>query len=194
VAVAAVWLALASTVSAHVTAISGAFRVRIGWGHEPAIAGSENFVQVTVANNRSGGPILNATLAVQVSYGDARMSLPLLPAGGQLGEYDAVIVPTEAGTYGLHVSGTVNGSPIEVAATCSERTFDCVTPVSEVQFPVRTPSGAELGQGLARALLRAQRASDSASTARTIGIAAIALAVLALAGGVGLGLRGGRAR
>ncbi len=183
-------LAVAPGAGAHVTEVSDGFRISFGWGDEPAYSDAQNFVQVLVADNRSGARVAVAagTLAVQVAYGDARVTLPLVPAEGQRGEYDAVLVPTEPGAYAFHVSGSVNGRTIDVAAACSERTFDCVLPASDVQFPTRTASGAELAQGLARERLRAQRASVSAANANTIAVVAVAIAALALAAAVAIAL------
>jgi hypothetical protein len=132
---------------------------------------------------------------VQVAYGPQRLTLPLLPAPQRPGEYHAVLVPTQAGIYAFHVSGAIQGRPIDVSATCSGRTFDCVLPVTDIQFPTSAAPASELEQGLARALQRVQRASDSAATARTLAIVAIVIAgVVVLAAGVGFAATRSRRR
>jgi hypothetical protein len=178
--------------SAHVKAASGPYRFTLGWGEEPALSGSQNFVQVQVAD-RSGAPVRDPGdgLAVAVSFGGADTTLPLRPAGAP-GELRAVMVPTRPGTYGFRLSGTLKGRPVDVRATCSAATFDCVTPASEVQFPTRDPSGGETAQAVQRALARADRAEDRADSARRVAIVAIVLAAAALAAGLGLGIRGRR--
>jgi hypothetical protein len=180
-------LTLAPQAPAHVTMISGPFRIKMGWLQEPAFTGSENSVQVAVSD-LSGSPVGGAdvALAVQVSFGDARITLPLLPVK-QPGEFGAVLIPTQPGRYAFRVTGTVHGRGIDAASACSDRSFDCVTAATEVQFPAKEPANVDVVQGLSRALLRAQRATDAADSARGIAIGAIALSVLVLVVGVGVG-------
>jgi hypothetical protein len=182
-------LLLAATASAHVTKVSGPFRVEFGWGSEPALAGSANFVDVKVSN-AAGVPVSAGAgaLDAQVSFGAARVTLPLLP-GEVPGAYSATLVPTRPGTYSFRISGELAGRPVEVAATCSEATFECVDPVTEVEFPVKDPPVSDIAQRLSRELPRAQQSGDTADQARLIAIAAIALAAIALAVALVLGLR-----
>jgi hypothetical protein len=86
----------------------------------------------------------------------------------------------------------VKGQPVEIKSTCSDRTFDCVTGIAEIQFPVKDPSPGQLAEGVGRALPRAEQAMDTAAGARLVAIAAIALAALALAAVIVLGVRHGR--
>jgi hypothetical protein len=185
-------LTLAVPASAHVETKSGPFRVTMGWGEEPARSGSENFVEVGVSD-ASGAPVKAraGALEVEVSFGDAVSTLPLVP-GDAPGQFRAVIVPTRPGTYGFHVTGAIKGRNIDAQAMCSARTFDCVTDISEVQFPARDPSTGQLAQRLTRALPRAERAEDRADSARGIALAAIVVAALALVAAAALGLRGRR--
>lgn len=194
VAAAAAALAAAPAAGAHVTRSSGPYRVELGWGREPAISGSENFVDVGVTQ-ASGGPAAGgrADLQVEVSFGAARTTLPLVPAESP-GRFRAVLVPTRPGAYAFHVTGTLGGRAIDVRAACSERTFDCVTPASEVQFPVKAPSSGELAQRVERELPRAERAAGSAQSAKRVAVAALCVAGLALAGAAGLAWRGRRKR
>jgi hypothetical protein len=172
-----------------VTTASGPVRVTLGWGNEPARTGAENFVQVALAA-ASGAPVDTppGALAVQVSFGPAVADLPLVRAG-RPGQLRAALVPTRPGTYAFHVTGTVRGRAVDASATCSDRTFDCVTDSAEVQFPVKEPSNSQLAQRLARELPRAQRASDTADSARALAAGALAMAALALVAALGLGVR-----
>ena len=186
-------LVLAAPAPAHVERRSGPFRVTLGWGAEPAIAGDSNFVDVAVAD-RAGAAVTVApgALSVDVATGGEQITLPLV--GSELpGQLRATIVPTRPGTYSFHVRGTVLGRGLDVTATCSDRSFDCVTPASEVQFPDRQPSNAELAQRLAREIPRARRAAEEeADDARTLAIVALALAAASLATGLGLARRSRR--
>jgi hypothetical protein len=185
---AALCLAAVAPAAAHVSKASGDFRVEVGWGAEPAFSGQQNFVDVSVAR-RSGGAVgADASLSVQASFAGQVVTLPLVTTGAP-GRFRAPLVPTRPGTYGFHVMGTVRGSQVDVEATCSERTFDCVRPASDVEFPAAGPSGGELATRLTRELRRSERARDDADAARTLAIVAIAVAAVALGLAAGLGLR-----
>ena len=137
-------LGFAAHASAHITKAVGPLRVSLGWGNEPAIAGLQNFVEVGVTES-SGEPVSSATLEVQVASAGARITLPVRPAE-EAGSYAATLIPTRPGTYSFHLTGEARGHQIDVMATCSEATFDCVIPSSEVEFPIKDPSTAELAQ------------------------------------------------
>jgi hypothetical protein len=94
--------------------------------------------------------------------------------------------PTQPGRYTFRVSGTVRGRPLDVESTCSNQTFSCVSPASQVEFPAANQSNTQIVQGLVRALARAQRAADAADTARAIAIIALAVTVMMLVALVGI--------
>jgi hypothetical protein len=189
-----VFVALTSVTpaSAHDDKPQGQVVLTIGWGEEPAYSGVPNYVDVRVTD-KANRPVtkLEGALTVEVSFGSERLVLSLVPSA-QPGAFAASLVPTRAGTYAFHITGALNGQPIDVTSSCSEQTFDCVTDVGEVQFPARDPSAGELAARLDRELPRAASARSSASTARALAIGAIAVAVLALAATVALGVRRGR--
>jgi hypothetical protein len=190
---AALLLTLPPPASAHETQGVGRFRLTMGWGDEPAFSGSKNFVEVTVSD-AAGDPVtdLSGPLTVEVSFGDELIVLPLLPAGERPGKFRAWLVPTRPGTYTFHITGRVQGQTIDTRSTCSDKTFDCVTDVSEVQFPAKEPSAGQLAERVSRALPRAERAVDTAARAWNVALAALAVAVLALAAAIGVGVRKGR--
>lgn len=171
--------------SAHVSKTSGPFRVEMGWSDEPPAAGVENSVEVEVFDV-SGVPVdVHAgSLSVEVAYGATAVTLPLVPtARSRLLRAD--LIPTRPGVYAFHVTGTVRERTLDVMATCSETTFECVEEGSIPQFPVKEPSNGELAVRLGRESARAQNAEDAADSARTLAIVAIALA----AGAVTLAVR-----
>jgi hypothetical protein len=141
----------------------------------------------------SGAPVPArlGKLQAEVSFGAARTTLALEPGGGP-GKLRAAIEPTRPGTYAFHVTGTVAGRGVDVGATCSQATFDCVTDAGSIQFPARDPSPGQLAQRVARGLPRAERAADTADSGRTIAIVALALAAAALAVALSGRLRGRR--
>jgi hypothetical protein len=184
-ALAAVALALPAAAGAHVVERSGPFRVTMGWGEEPAYSGAANFVEVAVAG-QSGAPVAvpPGALDVEVSFGrDATaITLPLTPTGSP-GKLRATIVPTRPGTYGFHVSGALRGKPVDVRATCSGATFDCVTDPSAIEFPAKDPSTGQLAERVERGVARAERAANDSGGDDAIAIAALIIAALALATG-----------
>jgi len=191
---AALLLTLPAPASAHVTQSADRFRLTIGWGEEPAYSGLRNSVEVDVAD-AAGKPVtdLRGPFSVEVSFGDDRLVLPLRPAAGEPGKFGASLVPTRPGTYTFRVVGRVQGQTIDVRSTCSDQTFDCVTDVSEVQFPAKDPSAGQLAEGVGRALPRAERALSTSVSAQNLAIAAIAVAALALAAAIGVGVwKGGK--
>ena len=186
-------LMLSAAASTHERLVVGHDRLTIGWGDEPAFTGFKNFVSVAVSD-AAGMPVadLTGSLAVEVAFGDERRMLPLQPAFQRPGEFRAPLVPTRAGTYTFRITGTLKGQAIEATSTCSDKTFDCVTDASEMQFPVQDPSAGQLAERVSRALPRAERAIDTAARAQWMAIAAIGVAALALAAAIGLGVRGSR--
>jgi len=191
--VSVVLLALPAAARAHEKKSVGALQLTIGWGDEPAFTGAKNSVDVDVSD-AAHAPVTDPAgrLAVEISFGDQRMSLSLLPAGRQPGKFKAWLVPTRAGTYTFHITGTLKGQAIDTTSTCSETTFHCVADVSDIQFPVRDPSLGQLADRVSRSLPRAEQAMDRANTVRGFSMAALAAAALALVTAIGLGARKGR--
>ena len=120
-------------------------------------------------------------MSVEVIFGDQRVTLPLRPVRQPPGKFRAWLVPTRAGAYTFHISGTVKGEALDVSSTCSDTTFACVTDAAELQFPVKDPSPGQLADRMSRGLPRAEEAASASGTARLIAFAAIGLAAVAIA-------------
>ena len=192
-AVAAIILLAAWTpAAAHETRGVGNLRLTVGWGEEPAFSGFRNFVEVDVVDS-AGHPVadIGGALSAEVMFGDERISLSLLPARGQPGKFRAWLVPTRPGTYAFHITGMVKGQSIDMTSTCSPETFACVADVSDIQFPVKDPSAGQLADRISRELPRAEGAMATASGARTLAIAGLAGAVIALGAAIVFGVRKG---
>lgn len=180
-------LAMSAVVSptghAHERKIVGQYQLVIGWGDEPAFSGMKNAVEIDLAD-RTGKPVTDlggGSLSVEVIYGDQRLTLPLRPVREPQGKFRAWLVPTRAGTYTFHISGTVKGEALDVSSTCSDTTFACVTDVAELQFPAKDPSAGQLADRMSRGLPRAEQAASTAGVARLIALTAMALAAVAIA-------------
>jgi hypothetical protein len=180
---------------AHVSKRSGPFEVELGWGVEPPQAGAANFVEVVVTDGARRTPIVvpAGALSVEVVYGDAAVTLPLTPTE-EPGTLEAGLTPTRPGSYSFDVTGSVRGQPLDVSATCSESTFECVGAAADTEFPVKDPSAGELAQRLRSEADRVAEAGDRADGARTLAIVALALAAVALAISIRAGRRRGSGR
>lgn len=168
---------------AHDVGSAGTLEIVFGWEQEPAYSGIPNAVHVTV-RDEDGQPVVDdaAQLTVTVIYGGLAMTRPLVPLDGP-GEYGAVLVPTEPGTYSFQIMGSIAGESIDLTSTCSDATFHCVADPSEIRFP---GAGAELGDtgtgGMAQIVAAPSHEDGSVSI---VAIVAIVLATLAC---VGVGL------
>jgi hypothetical protein len=192
-AMAAAVLLDATPAAAHEKHPVGRLQLTIGWEEEPAFTGSKNAVALAIADAK-GTALADAggvSLSVEVLFGDERVVLPLQPVWGRPGEFRAWLIPTRAGTYSFHITGKIKDQPVDVRSTCSEKTFDCVSDASTLHFPVKDPSTGQLAESVSRALPRADRAAAEASRARTLAIAGLAVAVLALGAAIGFGARKG---
>jgi hypothetical protein len=188
-------LAAGTSIGAHETRTVGGLRLTVGWGEEPAFSGFRNFVEVDVVDG-AGNPVTDlggGALAAEVSFGDEHIPLSLSPARGQPGKFRAWLVPTRPGTYAFHITGTIKGQAIDMTSTCSASTFACVADVSDIQFPVKDPSAGQLADRLSRELPRAEGAMAAATGARTLAMAGLASAVIALGAAIGFGMRRGSA-
>jgi hypothetical protein len=104
---------------------------------------------------------------------------------GTHGQFTAAIIPTSPGTYRFHFTGTINGQPVEQTFTSSDSTFNNVEEPTSVEFPARQPSAADLSNSISRlgprvdaAKSAASSAHDKASTATTLSIIALVVAVV----------------
>jgi len=153
-------LMLAPPVMAHenrlITIGNDKINFHVGWTGEPTYADQLNNVDFTATITSCpfcvvGSPVwgLDKALQVEVSTGGNKTTLHLVPqisdeTGEFDGEYWAAILPTVPGTYTFRFFGNVNGTSINEQFTCGVTTFECVEPLSDIQFPVKTPSGREL--------------------------------------------------
>jgi len=190
---------------AHTSKTVGAYKLTVGWQHEPTYTGVQNGVQLFV-HDASGTPLDDLGpngLKVNVVY-NGKTSAPLTMNGsfdpdsglGMHGEWDAAITPTEPGDYTFHFTGDINGQKIDESFTSGPQTFDTVKDPSPIEFPTQEQTPSQLSAALDRlgprldtATSKAKSASDSSGTATTLAV--VALVVGVLLGGAGLltGLR-----
>jgi hypothetical protein len=210
VAVAGLLLALgAAPASAHEERKVGKYTVAVGFGDEPAYAGTKNSVQMFI-HDANDKPVvdLGDTLKVDVSQGTddtAKLSMTMAPdfevgEFGTPGDYRAFFIPTTAGAYTFHFTGSIKGQQVDQKFTSSPTTFDEVKDPTEVEFPSKDPTTGQLSarvdretqrlnQALAASQDQASKASDTASTARLIAIIGVVVGALGLAAAGYFGLR-----
>jgi hypothetical protein len=178
---------------AHVPKPAGDFTVEIGWKNEPALVGQQNAI-VAIVTDAEGNPVIDLpedALQVVVSTGGHQSdALTFEPAfdphenEGPLGEYDAPLVPTAPGDYDFHVTGTIHGQPIDITVTAAE-TAEPVAGTSDLEFPTKLPSPAEIATRLDRIDARIQALGDGVTEADLDVARAEAQRALLIGAGVG---------
>lgn len=191
---------LAGPAAAHEDRVVGGIALAVGFGQEPAYAGQPNSVQVLLS--RGGKPInyLGDTLAVSVAFGDQSKDLsvePFFEIGefGTPGDYRAWFIPTRAGQYSFHFTGTIHGTKIDEMFTSGPKTFDDVASPADAEFPVQDPTNGELADRIDREIPRLESsisdvkaaadrsvtsAADDASGARNLALIGVVLGALGL--------------
>ncbi len=199
--VASILLLSAGAASAHADREVGPISLAIGFGTEPGYVGQPNSVQVLLHDR--GHPVvdLGDSLKVQVSFGDQQVNVPLEPnfeigESGTPGDYRAWFIPSQAGKYAFHLTGSVHGTKIDLTVSSSPTTFDEIQDPAGATFPaVNTPTNDELAtrieqessrssDGLAAANAAATDAKDAAGSARTVGVVGIVLGTIGVIVGV----------
>ena len=180
--------ALTPTVAAfaHEVRKVGQLEVVVGWDVEPAIAGFQNAVGISV----DGPGAEDAELEVTVVFGEGEETtdpLPLEPAFDEPISYTATIIPTRPGEYTFEIVGDVGGESFDESFTSGDDTFDSVRNPADLEFPVQDPTRGELAEGLERLSDRVEGSAGTAEVepssdtlARWLAVAAVALAVVAI--------------
>jgi len=178
-------LALPLMASAHEQRSVGNYILTVGFLNEPTYQDQPNGLDLRVTKNDANKtPVsgLDKTLKAEVIFGGETMPLTISPAdedsGKGPGAYEAPFVPTMAGDYTFHITGTIDGQPIDQKFTSSPNTFSSVESLSSAEFPVQVPAMADLANSV-------QQAKDDASTARTLGIIGIIVGALGFVAGGG---------
>lgn len=193
--------------SAHEEADVGPIHMEVGFGTEPAYVDQPNSVQLILSRHDGADPILDLgdSLSVTVSFGEnLNDPLPLEPnfepgGDGFQGDYRAWFVPTQAGSYTFHFTGTVDGTKIDKAFIAGPKTFSVVEDMSSVTFPkVPFPTNNELAtridqesarttSALSTVTAAGSSAKDAADGAKTVGIIGIVVGAIGLVvGGIAL--------
>ena len=188
----------APAASAHEEKKVGDLEMAVGFGTEPAYVGQPNSAQVILTHGGQPVTDLGDTLQVEVSFGDQQpLRLPLEPffeigESGTPGDYRGWFIPTSAGSYTFHFTGTVDGEDVDQTFTSGPKTFSDVETGSDIQYPLQVPAASDLvtriqqdagraKQELAAANARAAQAADDASSAKTLALVAGVIGLLGVA-------------
>jgi len=194
----------AGPASAHEERDVGKYTFAVGFGQEPAYAGQPNSVQMFLSQN--GKPVndLGDTLSVTVGFGDQTVDLSIVPAfeigeSGTPGDYRAWFIPTRAGHYTFHFTGSIGSQKVDETFTSGPKTFDDVVSPTDAEFPVADPTNGELADRITREIPRldtaiadvkssaqtsAASASDDAKSAKTLALIGIVVGGLGLIAGI----------
>jgi hypothetical protein len=177
---------VAGPASAHERREVGQQVFVVGFGEEPAYAGQPNSVQLQLSDLKER-PVtdLGDSLSVEVVFGDQRTKLSLEPrfvvgVFGEPGDYRAYFVPSRPGRFTFHFSGTVKGQQVDETFTSGPKTFDDVQDPVEQMFPVKDPTTGQLAERLDREVARLERSNDNDGVARGLGIAGVAVGLVAV--------------
>ncbi|MGH2739683.1 MAG: hypothetical protein ACRDH6_04270 [Actinomycetota bacterium] len=145
---------LAGFSAAHEERRLGNLEAVVGWGTEPAFAGTINSAQLILS--RGGQPVVKGVdLEVEVIFGEESTTLTMGPdfvvgVFGEPGDYRASFLPTRAGDYTFRFTGTVQGEEFDEEFSSGPDTFDPIEDPAEISFPAQDPSNAQLAEALER--------------------------------------------
>ena len=165
-------------VSAHEQRDVSGYTFEVGFIDEPVYVGDKSGLEFFVHKGDTAVMGLEQTVKAQVIFNGQSRDLPIEAREDSPGAYQSVFIPTAAGPYTFHLTGTVEGTPIDQSFTSSPTGFDEVQAVSQGQFPVIFPAETDL-------VANAQAGKDAASQ---VTIALLLGAAGLVAGLIGIGL------
>jgi hypothetical protein len=130
----------APSVLAHEERDVGDYTVEVGFIDEPVFVGERSGLDLFVHKGDAPVPGLETTLTAQAVYGSSRLDLPLTPDEDDASHYESVFIPTAAGPYTFHLTGSIEGNPIDESFTSSPTGFDEVKDLAAGEFPNQLPS------------------------------------------------------
>jgi hypothetical protein len=176
--------ALAAPTLAHEERDVSGYGLEVGLIGEPVFVGQRSGLEVHVTKDDKPISGLDTTLTAEVIYGDAKRDLPLTEREEDPGWYESVFIPTAAGKYTFHISGTIESNAIDESFTSSPDGFNEVQEATAGQFPNALPTVTELA-------VDARKGADAASQvpiALALGAGGLIVGLL----GIGVGLAGRR--
>ena len=126
---------LASSVLAHEERTVGGYALAVGFIAEPVYVGERSGLEIHVTKDEKPVEGLETTLKAQVIFASQQRDLTLAAREGEPGWYESVFIPTAAGKYTFHLTGTIVGQAVDESFTSSPTGFNEVQEAATGQFP-----------------------------------------------------------
>jgi len=175
---------VAAPALAHEQRDVGDYALEVGFIAEPVYVGERSGLEIHVTKADQPVSGLDQTVKAEVIYGSQTRDLPLTEREDEPGWYESVFIPTAAGKYTFHLTGTIEGTPLDESFTSSPSGFDEVQEATAGQFPATLPTVTELSA----AANKGADAAGQVTIALVLGGAGLVVGLLAL----GIALAGRR--
>ena len=165
-----------SFAAAHEQRDVGDYTFTVGFLEEPVFTGQKSGLDLRVADGEQPLDGLEETLQAEVTFSGQSRDLEISPVFGQPGTYRSVFFPTAAGPYSFHITGDIDGTPIDETFSSGPDTFGEVADVAGGQFPVQYPATGDV----VRDAEAGANAATTATIAMVLGGAALLVGLVAL--------------
>ncbi len=107
---------------------------------------SANAAASSSSSTRATQPVtgLESTIKAEVIKDSQTRQLEISARDEDPGAYESVFIPTVAGPYTFHLTGTIEGNAIDESFTSKPGGFDEIHESAALQWPVQFPSQAQL--------------------------------------------------
>ena len=165
--------------SAHGKTTVGDYDLEIGFHDEPVVVGMPNSLDLFVTNSKTGEKVNNLqdTLTAELIFGPSKKTFKLEPQEGQDGAYTAFVIPTAVGDYTWHITGNINGTPVDVSMTSSPDTFNSAEAASVYAFP---GAGASAQDPVSQAMTNSNTALLVGGSGLVVGLIGLVIGLVAL--------------
>ena len=137
-------LSIAAPVFAHEARTVAGYDLEVGFIAEPVYVGDRSGLEIHVTKGDKPVEGLETTLKAQVVFGGQNRDLTLSAREDSPGWYESIFIPTAAGKYTFHLTGSIESQAIDESFTSSPTGFDEVQEAAVGQFPNILPTTAEL--------------------------------------------------
>lgn len=162
--------------AAHEQRDVGDYTFSVGFLEEPVFTGQKSGLDLRVARGEEPVEGLEETLQAEVTFSGQGRDLEISPVFGQPGAYRSVFFPTAAGPYSFHITGDIDGTPIDETFSSGPDTFGEVADVAGGQFPVQYPATGDV----VRDAEAGANAATTATVALVLGGAGLLVGLVAL--------------
>jgi hypothetical protein len=166
----------AGTVSAHEERTVAGYDLEVGLIDEPVAVGERSGLEFFVHKGDAPVTGLESTVKAEVIMGSQTRQLEISARDDAPGAYESVFIPTVAGPYTFHLTGSIEGHAIDESFTSKPGGFDEVQESAALQFPVQFPSQAQVVADTQAA----KDASSQVTVALILGGAGLLVGIVAL--------------